>query len=99
MKGNVVEVNRPQKTIRVGAGPFLPGEHGIEESRTPYATLDNGKKVEIPENLIRDYYNRVRITESLIQKLKNDLNGKEIEYNDDEDGNGIINGPLDQYIQ
>ena len=98
MKGKVINVQRPEPLERTGAGPYLKGQHGINQPRTPYATLEDGKNVEIPEDMIRNLYNRERITENLIIQLKNDLVGKEIEYSNDEDGNGLIDGSLEQYI-
>lgn len=75
----------------------MPGEHGTIETTT-YATLEDGNNVEIPEVMVRKHYKRERITDTLVNKLKEDLKDKEIEYEHDEDGNGTLTGDLGTYI-
>lgn len=96
MKGIVINVNR-SIVERKSQGYHAPGEHGVRETCT-FATLEDGKNVEIPEDQIRNKYNRKKITDSLIEKLRQELNGHEIEYENDEDGNGILLNNLEAYL-
>lgn len=96
MKGIVINVNR-SIIERKSQGNHAPGEHGVRETCT-FATLEDGKNVEIPEDLIRKKYNRKNINDNIVDKLKQDLIGKEIEFENDEDGNGVLVRDLDAYI-
>lgn len=96
MKGIVKNVNR-SIVVRRTQGFLAQGEHGIRETTT-FATLEDGKHVEIPEDLIRNKYKRKNINNNLIERLKQDLTGKDIEYEDDKDGNGILKGDITAYI-
>ena len=97
MKGIVKNVGR-SIVERKPQGNLLPREHGNRETTT-FVTLQDDKKVEIPEDDIRKAYAQSRITDTLVNKFKEDLMDKEIEYENDEDGNGILVGNLNIYIQ
>ena len=74
-----------------------PYEHGVRYTNT-YAVLYNGKKVNIDEDDIRDYYDRTRITSELISELSDDLHNEWIEYYEEDDGFNYLDGNLSDYI-
>lgn len=64
-----------------------------------YAVLYNGEEVEIDEDDVRDYYDRTRITGSLVHELSDDLHNVWIEYYyDDDDDENWLDGELSDYI-
>lgn len=55
-------------------------------------------EVEIDEDDIKDYYGYSRITHDLIGQLNDDLYGKYIDFYEDEDGDYVLDGCIEDYI-
>lgn len=49
-----------------------------------WATLDNGDRIYINEDEIREVYDRERITVQLIRKVNEDWCGKEVKYDEND---------------
>lgn len=62
-----------------------------------FAVLYNGDKVDIDEDDIRDYYNRKKINDELIEELSNELHNVWINYFE-EYGDYCLDGVLSDYI-
>ena len=60
--------------------------------------LYSGDGVIIDENDIRNYYERSRITDGLIQELSQTLHNVWIEYYESEGGDYYLDGELSDYI-
>lgn len=71
--------------------------HAVRYTNT-YAVLYNGDKVNIDEDDIRDYYDRSRITDVLINELSNDLHNVWINYSEGDDEDYWLGGELSDYI-
>lgn len=78
----------------------LFGVRTITQFATPtlmqFCTI--GDKVNIDEDDIRDYYDRSRITDVLINELSNDLHNVWINYSEGDDEDYWLGGELSDYI-
>lgn len=93
MKGKVQDVVR-FTGFKCPQGGNNQGYHPRRITQT-YARLDNGTDVILDEKEITNVYKRTYITSNFINnKLKKDLIGKEIEY----DNRDFLIGPLTNYI-
>lgn len=97
MRGKVKYVTRNVWTVEVTENHWDSDLHPVRYTET-YAVLYNGDEVDIDEDDIRDYYDRSRITNGLINELSNDLHNVWIDYYEDEDGDYCLDGCLSDYI-
>ena len=74
--------------------------HAVRYTCTSAIVKFHGERyyVEIDEDDIKDYYGYSRITHNLIEQLNDDLSGEYIDFYEDEDGDYVLDGDLEDYI-
>lgn len=97
MRGKVKYVTRYVWLNEMTEDHWKHDVHAVRETHT-CAILYNGDKVEISENDIRNYYDRTKITDNLIDELSSDLHNVWIEYGGDDDQDYWLDGILSDYI-
>ena len=96
-KGKVIKVDRAKWEVINSAYQNDHNVHGINHSNT-YAELESGDKVCISESDILSHYGRKRFTDKLTDTLGEDLCGKDIQYDINNEDEYWLDGSISNYI-
>lgn len=97
MKGKVKYVTRSVWYIGNAADQYRSDVHDIRYTTTN-AILYDGREVVIDEDDIKEYYERSRITDKLVNTISESLHNIWIKFTTDNDGVHHLYGKLEDYL-
>ncbi len=102
MRGKIRNIRRKKFEVIAQSSMSTHSEHAIRNTSTNAILYPDSegrvREVCLDEDDIRSHYGQSRITDKLLSRLNDDLHNKYINYVQNDDGEYVIEGSIENYV-